>query len=260
MEKVFLSLFIILVLAIALVTCVGDNTCKHDDPTQNVVCSAKEPTCQESGLTEGIKCNICGVMVVPQVTIEKLECTPGEWIIDKESTKTEDGLKHNNCTMCGNVVKEVVIYAGSVGLECRIRSYEDTYAIVGIGTCTDTEIVIPKYIDGYLVTKIDTGAFAGCTTITSIIIPADMGSIGTQWFEGCTALSSVTIPGDITDIYWNAFNGCTSLESLDFDGTVEQWNAVVKHSGWDVDTGDYTVYCTDGEITKDGIVTYYTAE
>ena len=145
MEKtLLLSAIIIFLLAIALYACAETESCKHDDPTQNVVYEAKAPTCQESGLTEGIKCNLCGEMVVPQVTIEKLECTPGEWIIDKESSKTEDGLKHNNCTMCGNVVKEIVIYAGSVGLECRIRTYEDTYAIVGIGTCTDTEIVIPK--------------------------------------------------------------------------------------------------------------------
>ena len=29
-----------------------------------------------------------------------------------------------------------------------------------------------------------------------------------------------------------------------------QWRAIEKEDDWDVDTGDYTVYCTDGTIDK----------
>ena len=38
--------------------------------------------------------------------------------------------------------------------------------------------------------------------------------------------------------------------------TLEQWNAIEKGVDWDLDTADYTIYCTDGQIAKDGTVTY----
>ena len=40
--------------------------------------------------------------------------------------------------------------------------------ITGFGTCTDTEIVIPQHIDGYLLTSIGNSAFYDCTGLTSI--------------------------------------------------------------------------------------------
>ena len=49
----------------------------------------------------------------------------------------------------------------------------------------------------------------------------------------------------------------TSLISFIFDGTIEQWMNLSKGIDWDNGTDDYTIYCTDGEITKDGTVTYY---
>ena len=43
-----------------------------------------------------------------------------------------------------------------------------TCIITGLGTCTDTEIVIPQHIDGYLLTSIGNSAFYYCTRLTSI--------------------------------------------------------------------------------------------
>ena len=42
-----------------------------------------------------------------------------------------------------------------------------------------------------------------------------------------------------------------------FDGTIEEWTAIGKGGQWNDYTGDYIIYCTDGEIAKDGTVTYY---
>ena len=214
MKKVLLSLLVLFAVALTLNSCIITESCKHDDPTQIVICEAKEATCQETGLTEGMKCNLCGVMTTPQVAIPMLECIPGEWIIDKESTKTEDGLKHNECTVCGNKISELVISAGSVGLEYRVRSSGDSCAITGIGTCTDSEIVIPPSIDGYKVTKIDDAAFKDSTLLTKITIPDSVASIGGSSFFGCTSLTSVTIPDSMASIGGYAFSGCTSLTSI----------------------------------------------
>jgi hypothetical protein len=69
-------------------------------------------------------------------------------------------------------------------------------------------------------------------------------------FENMTALTTVHIPASITDINTQAFSGCTSLTDLFFDGTMEQWNVIKKGKGWDENTGEYTVHCTDGELLK----------
>ena len=42
----------------------------------------------------------------------------------------------------------------------------------------------------------------------------------------------------------------SSLKELRFGGTMEQWNAIVEESNWSDGTGAFTVYCTDGEISK----------
>lgn len=54
----------------------------------------------------------------------------------------------------------------------------------------------------------------------------------------------------------SAFSYCDSLTSITFEGTVDQWNAIEKGTDLNVTTPDYTIYCTDGQIAKDGTVTY----
>jgi hypothetical protein len=78
----------------------------------------------------------------------------------------------------------------------------------------------------------------------------EIKSILSKGFENMTALTTVHIPASITDINTQAFSGCTSLTDLFFDGTMEQWNVIKKGKGWDENTGEYTVHCTDGDIEK----------
>jgi hypothetical protein len=59
----------------------------------------------------------------------------------------------------------------------------------------------------------------------------------------------------VTRIGKDAFRDCRSLTSVVFEGTSEQWLKVNKGALWDFNTGDYTVYCTDGTVAKDGTVT-----
>ena len=83
--------------------------CKHDDTSKVIVLEAKEPTCSEKGLTEGIKCLNCGVMVVPQSEIEKTECVESDWIVDLEPTQEQEGAQHTECIMCGRTIQEDII-------------------------------------------------------------------------------------------------------------------------------------------------------
>jgi len=40
------------------------------------------------------------------------------------------------------------------------------------------------------------------------------------------------------------------LTSITFTGTKAQWNAISKKSTWNDYTRSYTVYCTDGNLSK----------
>lgn len=91
--------------------------------------------------------------------------------------------------------------------------------------------------------------FSTCS-LTSVAIPTGASSIGESTFSNCSSLASVTIPESMTSIGENAFLYCISLTSITYNGTMEQWDAVAKHDSWDANTGDYTIHCTDGDITK----------
>ena len=115
-----------------------------------------------------------------------------------------------------------------------------------------SNIVIPNGV-----TSIEGYAFYNCDSLKSITIPDSVTFIGERAFDGCSSLKSITIPDSVTLIGYNAFYNCSSLTSIAFEGTVEQWYAITKDFHWDMFTGSYTVYCTDGEITKSGTLIYY---
>ena len=113
---------------------------------------------------------------------------------------------------------------------------------------------------GNSVTSIGERAFYGCTSLTSITIPDSVTSIGKCAFFVCSSLESVTMGNSVTSIGEYAFHSCKSLTRINFGGTVEQWNAIEKGDDWSYNAGAYTVYCADGEIAKNGTVTYHELE
>ena len=100
------------------------------------------------------------------------------------------------------------------------------------------------------VTNIWQYAFQWCHKIKNIIIPDSMAIINKCAFYNCTGLTSVTIPDSVTSIDSEAFRGCSGLTSINFNGTKAQWNAITKGNSWNYNTGNYTIHCTDGDISK----------
>ncbi len=224
MKKLVLLLLVVLAVTILFASC-GKSNCKHDNPTEIVVVKGKTATCQETGLTEGMMCNLCGTMVVPQVIAETSKCTESDWIVDIESTHTEDGREHTECTTCGKLVNQNVIPSRNKKLEYTLLD-DETYAVTGIGVCNDTEIVIPAEYMGLPVVSIGEGAFALCKSITSITIPDSVTSIGEYAFNQCNSLTNIIIPDSVTSIGFCAFYLCTSLTNVtvgDFVTSIDRY-------------------------------------
>jgi hypothetical protein len=78
-----------------------------------------------------------------------------------------------------------------------ISKGDGTCYIVGMGTCTETELEIPTTSPtGDRVTKIHEGAFSGCTSLVSVFIPSTVKAIGTGAFRGCTQLVAINVDAD----------------------------------------------------------------
>lgn len=202
--------------------------CSHSEKTTiaknnvhiEVIDNAIAATCTTEGKTEGKHCSICSTVLVAQQITPMINHTESNWIVVTEATKTEDGFKYTECTTCGKKTKEETIPAtGSVGLSYS-KQPDGTYAVTGIGSCTDTDIIIPKIYNGSYVTIIDDEAFYYCLTLESVTIPNSVTKINSSAFSRCVALESVLIPDSVTIIEKNAFEQCISLENVDLPHSV----------------------------------------
>ena len=60
-------------------------------------------------------------------------------------------------------------------------------------------------------TRIGTGTFFGCESLSSLVIPNGVTCIGDGAFSGCRFLSGIVIPNSVTSIGDCAFGGCSSF-------------------------------------------------
>ena len=63
-------------------------------------------------------------------------------------------------------------------------------------------------------TCIVNGAFFGCSSLTEIVIPSSVTSIGAAAFYGCSSLTEIVIPNSVTQIGYDAFSHCSSLKNI----------------------------------------------
>lgn len=146
---------------------------------------------------------------------------------------------------------------GTDGLTYEVRDvYVNPYAIcTGIGTATETDIVIGKTYRGLPVKKIVEQAFH-YSNITSVVIPDSVTSIGNMAFSNCRSLTSITLPSTVRDIGDSAFTWCTSLTSITIPEGVKRigFNAfgncraltsiVIPDSVYSIDESAFA-YCTN---------------
>ena len=86
-------------------------------------------------------------------------------------------------------------------------TYSGTSAIaINSYVGTSTTMWIPSYIGGTPVTTIPASAFASQTTLTEVVVPDTVTSIGNAAFKGCSSIESMTLP----------FVGTTEIASSDY--------------------------------------------
>ena len=64
--------------------------------------------------------------------------------------------------------------------------------------------------------KILNYAFNNCYSLSSVVIPNNVTSIGTYAFQNCYSLSSIVIPNNVTSIGGSAFYNCSCIAYIDF--------------------------------------------
>lgn len=166
------------------------------------------------------------------------------------SDKAEHSFTYGVCVYCDEIK--------SSGLEFTLNSDNVSYSVTGIGSCTDTDIIIPKTYNTLPVTNIGENAFHTCKKLTSITIFNNIESIGKGAFANCTGLTAVyisdisvwcnisfsndrfanplfyahklylngellttiNVPDGVMSISSYAFKSCTSLEHIIFSNDV----------------------------------------
>ena len=104
----------------------------------------------------------------------------------------------------------------SLGLSF-ISNGDGTCALLGIGECSDSFIIVPMTSpEGDIVTEIADGAFKNFLAIRGVELPSTLQTIGAYAFYG-SSIKEIVIPETVEDIGNYAFSGCRSLGKIEVE-------------------------------------------
>lgn len=188
-------------------------------------------TCEDCGYSYTSKTDLHGT----RHSMEKVGTVP--------PSREEGGYTLYICTRCKQTEQREHVAPVDFSLGLTYRQQGSGVVVSGVGTCTDTAIVIPSVNEhGQTVIGIGDGAFADQAWISSIEMPDSIRTIGARAFantrlteltlpagvtalsesvlEGCTQLRLLTLHADLLSIGQRALAGCTALTSIDLPASL----------------------------------------
>ena len=244
MKKLFLTLWLVLILVFSLAACdtgkTGDNVLIDPDHTHSY--GEWETTKEASCLGTGTKTRYCACGEKESETIPTLGHSFGEWVVVEEATATEDGLEERVCA-CGEKETHVLpaepgepphthVFDQKVTTEAYLKSEatatEPAYyyysCVCGVGG-TETfihgdalentlELIYaptPDY-SFYMVTGV-TGRGA-VLEVPYLHDGLRVVGIAEGAFQNNTSIRKIILPNTIESIGADAFRGCTALVEI----------------------------------------------
>ena len=107
-------------------------------------------------------------------------------------------------------------YVGEIEVPSSVTIDEKTYQVTGVTECafknntTLTKVVLPE-----TVTSIGLRAFDNCLLLEELSVPEGVSEIPDYCFNGCKALRQLDLPSHLDRIGEKAFKSCTKLEALE---------------------------------------------
>lgn len=122
------------------------------------------------------------------------------------------------------------IYENVLKLKCSHQCILKIRIFITKIQSTDQNFHLNKNIDyvklDSCVTKIESkgqnGSFEGCKSLTQIIIPPTLKSIGNCAFWECNSLKQISIPSSITSIEEDSFGHCISLRKIAIPSSITE--------------------------------------
>ena len=115
--------------------------------------------------------------------------------------------------------------------EYEVLDNSNTVQILGYkGSSSILEI--PSTLDGYEVKEIGDKAFYNNQNLIEVTIPNGVTYISEYAFGGCKNLTTLNCSAGLERIWYRAFT-MTALKDVNFNGTEEQWNAIIILNGED---------------------------
>lgn len=151
------------------------------------------PSCSSVGYTDYVSCSNCTYTTYQEISKLPHTC-PGGWTIIKQAEYYSEGIKIAVCDYCGDVEETIPRIPCSDGLAFGLNS-DGTYRLIGLGTCTDTCVVIPDVYNGIPVTEISDSLIMGETShVTEIVVPPSVTKIKSGAFISFDNLEKITLP------------------------------------------------------------------
>ncbi len=171
-------------------------------------------------------------------------------------------LSNLNSVMVSGLIDSIGAYAFS---DMNLRTLEIS-GVEQIGQNAFSNNPITSISLSTWLTSIGAQAFANCTALTKVVIPASVNELQNGAFDSCTALKQVTFLGDVPETMGNAFsntpedltiyyyegtNGWTSPTWTDSNGNTYNTEMIPTTSGTCGQNATWTI-SEDGVLTISG--------